>query len=109
GSSSFLTVEPPPPPATLFPYTTLFRSLPRIRAVTVCRTRVPQSASRPMEYVARRSGRRAARLDSLRGNRLCHSTPGAALRPCSRSEEHTSELHSRENIVCRLLLATQQV
>src|SRR2546430_6079954 len=64
-----------PPRSTLFPYTTLFRS------------RVPPPAG---------SGRRT------RGRRPCwpRSTP----RPARRSEEHTSELQSQSNLVCRLLL-----
>src|SRR3712207_8753214 len=69
-----------PPRSTLFPYTTLFRSRPR--APAPCRgTRPPPAASR--------SG-------------------GACRTRCStgppRSEEHTSELQSRQYLVCRLLL-----
>src|SRR2546427_2915933 len=64
-----------PPRSTLFPYTTLFRS-PRRRA---CRAPAPPRAGR--------------------------ATPGAS-RPAAtgRSEEHTSELQSQSNLVCRLLL-----
>src|SRR5207237_10605830 len=82
-SSFFLTIHPPPP-SPLFPYTTLFRSHgPRLRR--------------------RRSG---ARLDGSRGN----ATPrrrhplGAPHYGTLRSEEHTSELQSHLNLVCRLLL-----
>src|SRR6201997_5231795 len=64
-----------PPRSTLFPYTTLFRSLP----LGVRRRPDPQEARR----VAPRSGSR---------------------RP-PRSEEHTSELQSQFHLVCRLLLA----
>src|SRR2546427_5406186 len=68
-----------PPRSTLFPYTTLFRS---------CRRR----ASRP---------RRRARARRARGRgrprRRVPTRPG-------RSEEHTSELQSQSNLVCRLLL-----
>src|SRR2546430_12771609 len=65
-----------PPRSTLFPYTTLFRS--------------PHSDRRARQRRAhgRERGRRAAR--------------GARNR--SRSEEHTSELQSQSNLVCRLLL-----
>src|SRR5476651_2804386 len=56
-----------PPRSTLFPYTTLFRSVPSPRA----------------------------------GRRVGGSRPR---RPCARSEEHTSELQSRQYLVCRLLL-----
>src|SRR5690606_42027416 len=70
-----------PPSFTLFPYTTLFRSHSG-------RTAAPQPGSDP-----RRAGR-AARL----------SRPAGGKRVPPRSEEHTSELQSRENLVCRLLL-----
>src|SRR5690606_41437471 len=66
-----------PPRSTLFPYTTLFRS----------------SASENAT-LARESGIRSC---GRRGPAMLGSTE-------SRSEEHTSELQSRENLVCRLLL-----
>src|SRR5690606_42142099 len=74
-----------PPRATLFPYTTLFRS----RGARGCR---------------------AHRCGSARTACPPASRPVSVLRPfCRRSshrrsEEHTSELQSRENLVCRLLL-----
>src|SRR2546427_5153173 len=70
-----------PPRSTLFPYTTLFRSRRSGRA------RVP----------GRDSGRGAA----------AHGAAGGFARgggPRARSEEHTSELQSQSNLVCRLLL-----
>src|SRR2546430_8184005 len=67
-----------PPRSTLFPYTTLFRS-PRGRRRT-------RNVSRRC-----RSGRRRSRSR-------------APPRRLSRSEEHTSELQSQSNLVCRLLL-----
>src|SRR5256885_6798001 len=76
-----------PPRSTLFPYTTLFRSrAPRGRS---CR--------------ARRRRRRARRYPCPlpRGGT---SPRGAAFRGEVRSEEHTSELQSPCNLVCRLLL-----
>src|SRR2546430_6584464 len=71
-----------PPRSTLFPYTTLFRSTPG-------GTRPPQ---------ARHWRAPSAQL-------VPHSHPGAG-RPFTtiRSEEHTSELQSQSNLVCRLLL-----
>src|SRR2546430_16204267 len=66
-----------PPRSTLFPYTTLFRSLAN---------------------VARKDLRAALELSAKVGIDL----PGAALD--ERSEEHTSELQSQSNLVCRLLL-----
>src|SRR5256885_6396265 len=66
-----------PPRSTLFPYTTLFRSARRSCA-----------AARPGRPCRRSRG--SERLPSLR--------------PSPRSEEHTSELQSPCNLVCRLLL-----
>src|SRR2546430_6777338 len=72
-----------PPRSTLFPYTTLFRS-------------------RSLAAAARRS----SRLGRPDGAPSRDSAPRdvAALRPATRSEEHTSELQSQSNLVCRLLL-----
>src|SRR3712207_8220421 len=65
-----------PPRSTLFPYTTLFRSRPRQRRAL---------AEQPTRIVA--------------------LVDGPCNRPSpSRSEEHTSELQSRQYLVCRLLL-----
>src|SRR5438093_9270834 len=81
----FLMIRPPPR-STLFPYTTLFRSPAlRGRARAARRWRWPS---------AKESARR--RRGAGPGNR----GRGAA----GRSEEHTSELQSLTNLVCRLLL-----
>src|SRR3712207_8784363 len=82
-----------PPRSTLFPYTTLFRS-----GGAVWRRRMP---ARWAEDYRGRSGRR--RPDLARGALL---TPARRRRasPRPRSEEHTSELQSRQYLVCRLLL-----
>src|SRR5256885_10043286 len=79
-----------PPRSTLFPYTTLFRS----------RT-PPQASRRPRRAPA--SGRRFASRTTPRGR----DAAKAVSKPMSRrprSEEHTSELQSPCNLVCRLLL-----
>src|SRR5438874_7464068 len=68
-----------PPRSTLFPYTTLFRSL------VVFRPERQEKVVRAREDVVHAG---AAGLDEQRG----------------RSEEHTSELQSRRDLVCRLLL-----
>src|SRR5258706_8374214 len=70
-----------PPRSTLFPYTTLFRS-PR-----------PSSPSR--------QARASARAQAPARSGACAR---ADARACRRSEEHTSELQSLTNLVCRLLL-----
>src|SRR5437868_8855455 len=81
----------PPPRSTLFPYTTLFRSRSRLG-------RGAGAADRDLVVLrqAPEHDRRAAR------------SAGAAARgragPAQRSEEHTSELQSRFDLVCRLLL-----
>src|SRR2546430_8787413 len=72
-----------PPRSTLFPYTTLFRS----RLATARHT----PRARPASWVSPRRVREAGLL------------PPPALRTV-RSEEHTSELQSQSNLVCRLLL-----
>src|SRR3712207_9166365 len=69
-----------PPRSTLFPYTTLFRSSS------------PGRRAAPRPAPPRRRGRRS----------------GAGTR-CPRSEEHTSELQSRQYLVCRLLLEKKTI
>src|SRR5687768_18161976 len=91
-----------PPPSTLFPYTTLFRSpeavqtMNRLRSQALSRHGVAVPASERMD---------AAILDLLRkgaGQLWITTWEGEAV--SSRSEEHTSELQSRLHLVCRLLL-----
>src|SRR2546430_8718056 len=77
-----------PPRSTLFPYTTLFRSQRRALHQRGARAR-PRGAA---------AGRQRVRVQVHGGRR----SP-APLRP-RRSEEHTSELQSQSNLVCRLLL-----
>src|SRR2546421_5094634 len=73
-----------PPRSTLFPYTTLFRSQSRrLRAVK-------EAEQRGSRVVKRRQRGRATAMETK-------SSP-------FRSEEHTSELQSRSDLVCRLLL-----
>src|SRR2546426_6628248 len=69
-----------PPRSTLFPYTTLFRS---------SRTEAPPRSARKIEHRSRPNASPSLRAIAWR---------------MSRSEEHTSELQSPCNLVCRLLL-----
>src|SRR3712207_8359791 len=85
-----------PPRSTLFPYTTLFRSAPS-RATPAGGTAPSRAARRS---TAGRPGAAASRPTTAR--RGSGSPPAAAASP--RSEEHTSELQSRQYLVCRLLL-----
>src|SRR5690606_40544500 len=87
-----------PPSSTLFPYTTLFRSRP---CACLRGSRRPPSGGSGLAGHVSKEGAHAVRQDHPRAHGLRRRLGGGA-RP--RSEEHTSELQSRENLVCRLLL-----
>src|SRR5205085_8438626 len=89
-------------PPTLFPYTTLFRSsqIRRSRRSTSGRTSPRSSSRRGTRSRSRSSSRSWASSSSSSWER--GSTSGSAAD--GRSEEHTSELQSQSNLVCRLLL-----
>src|SRR5437868_10598439 len=72
-----------PPRSTLFPYTTLFRSLETRAFDPAKAARVRVLAQQPLQFLDDRFMKRVLR---------------------ERSEEHTSELQSRFDLVCRLLL-----
>src|SRR5438270_5898936 len=77
-------MTPPPPRSTLFPYTTLFRSYSSpARKGSLLSARCPVQS--------------ATQSGALRRNWVVPKVSG-------RSEEHTSELQSQSNLVCRLLL-----
>src|SRR3712207_8576986 len=83
-----------PPRSTLFPYTTLFRSVPRSR-----RARGGDVAERVGAFITELLGvGRAADADGV------HDEQDPPRHVSQRSEEHTSELQSRQYLVCRLLL-----
>src|SRR5205085_10389946 len=100
---------PPPHNSTLFPYTTLFRS------EDVYTIGVPIEFHRPPAMAApfpSRSGYMARQIRATRTIRRPHIGSAAVwIRPwqglweslSNRSEEHTSELQSQSNLVCRLL------
>src|SRR2546421_5409663 len=82
-----------PPRSTLFPYTTLFRS-----AHPATARRRAQGDRRARDRFGPRHGGRARGAGPP-------APSGVAYRPAERrSEEHTSELQSRSDLVCRLLL-----
>src|SRR5690349_23356582 len=90
--SSFFCILQLPPTSALFPYTTLFRS-----AVGRRGRRRPRRALPPLPPRVRLPLQDHAALSPPpRGARAAHRVP--------RSEEHTSELQSRRDLVCRLLL-----
>src|SRR3712207_7241032 len=78
-----------PPRSTLFPYTTLFRS---------CSMRLP------WPIPPTRPARSPARVSSPEADMFPRPVMKCMPMPPKRSEEHTSELQSRQYLVCRLLL-----
>src|SRR3712207_8877287 len=82
-----------PPRSTLFPYTTLFRSHCHVRRGAAGQPERPPGPPR--------GGRRWGRGGGRAGG---GSADTAAIHRRPRSEEHTSELQSRQYLVCRLLL-----
>src|SRR5207253_9778373 len=100
----FSILTPPPPRSTLFPYTTLFRSLGKqlnhlriSRAFSVLQREWAGLVSKCKE----RPKNQLLRCESKRCNQNVCVTWRIEL---TRSEEHTSELQSRGHLVCRLLL-----
>src|SRR2546430_8966763 len=89
-----------PPRSTLFPYTTLFRS----------RRRVEAAVAEDLRGGAAHGGAAAVGRSAAPRALSRHRQPSAlssqlsALSCQQRSEEHTSELQSQSNLVCRLLL-----
>src|SRR5690606_40379707 len=99
-SLSFLLMTRRPPRSTLFPYTTLFRSLGAAEAQHVDPDVARERAQRQVEGGG--GVRDAGSVDvEVHAERVDVVGDRADL---VRSEEHTSELQSRENLVCRLLL-----
>src|SRR3712207_8112715 len=82
-----------PPRSTLFPYTTLFRSERRVGGCEDRERSAPAERAREV-----RAGHEADERREV----------GVARRDLHRSEEHTSELQSRQYLVCRLLLEKKQ-
>src|SRR2546427_9592632 len=80
-----------PPRSTLFPYTTLFRSI-HIQNVPGSMAHIRSGKLRPLAVT---SARRADALPDVP--------------TMKRSEEHTSELQSQSNLVCRLLLEKKKI
>src|SRR5436309_8207708 len=84
-----------PPRSTLFTYTTLFRSIRHFF--------LPRDFNRPF------ADRRLCGGELLLCLLQCLSRGKVLRRTVRRSEEHTSELQSRENLVCRLLLEKKKI
>src|SRR5204863_9256863 len=96
--SSFLFLHRRPPRSTLFPYTTLFRSrVTAVRPPLIDHVHDPAGVEPPEAERTRLHRHDLARDE----RRIFRGYPRPRRR---RSEEHTSELQSRRDLVCRLLL-----
>src|SRR3712207_8812488 len=96
-----------PPRSTLFPYTTLIRSKD-VSSKSAARSRHPRCSApiaddqiSPAQPRGRSDSSPEAAFDS---NQFARSQPAFSPNDAPRSEEHTSELQSRQSLVCRLLL-----
>src|SRR5690606_42049181 len=98
-----------PPSSTLFPYTTLFRSpeAQRVRGLRQLRTRIKPSGANVSHCHGRIAGGHCPAVAAGRGwekagQRLRYDPEPSRSHVVvhERSEEHTSELQSRENLVC---------
>src|SRR5437588_5545649 len=89
-----------PPRSTLFPYTTLFRSAMLIVPVPVkARGQIANLlADLPIRKLMKGNGFLGGAGAAKQGEQ-----------PCERSEEHTSELQSHSDLVCRLLLEKKKI
>src|SRR2546427_3776257 len=85
-----------PPRSTLFPYTTLFRSCVCPRYCATALSTASTARASIFDEIARPTMRRVTR-GNMSQPVIRHDLP-------LRSEEHTSELQSQSNLVCRLLL-----
>src|SRR5207249_8844317 len=103
---SSLRTTPPPPRSTLFPYTTLFRSTgfdaERTGAALIRDFFAVVFQFEIQQQFADENPRTVILCDQV--CMFAYPAESGASGPCSRSEEHTSELQSRFDLVCRLLL-----
>src|SRR3712207_8027137 len=95
----FLRIRPPPR-STLFPYTTLSRSAVPVAAGV----RESAHESLDVEHLADPAGR-----DEVAHHAEVPVPPPVLVHRQARSEEHTSELQSRQYLVCRLLLEKKKI
>src|SRR5205085_10858149 len=98
-----VSVSPPTPSSTLFPYTTLFRSTDYPRTRPDLPNHEPRGCSRGASYSWYLYSGNRVKYPLVR-SRLLKLWRQARAGKAPRSEEHTSELQSQSNLVCRLLL-----
>src|SRR3712207_7346016 len=103
-SGMFFLMIRRPPRSTLFPYTTLFRSrvLTTIDRNPQIVERLVEGVSSAVEDIGAGAGSAVRDIGAGAGSTLEELGPG-------RSEEHTSELQSRQYLVCRLLLEKKNI
>src|SRR5205085_10007286 len=97
----------PSPTSTLFPYTTLFRS-------TIDAKLSLEQAGRTAQIIKEESLSKQEKKNTMRGSKtdipVAFDPPQGTIRVIEwRSEEHTSELQSQSNLVCRLLLEKKKI
>src|SRR5699024_11900437 len=103
------SIHPPPPQISLFPYTTLFRSLDKVyyssKLFGPFARRIPDSRRPDYKVVLQNLGLspNSSDMDILLASGGILATDDYEF-VAPRSEEHTSELQSRFDLVCRLLL-----
>src|SRR3712207_8460881 len=92
-----------PPRSTLFPYTTLFRSstLPSRHPFLLLQRGIFRCTHHRSDGIAKSKADWSSAYGSIRNSQESSPRPAAMI---ARSEEHTSELQSRQYLVCRLLL-----
>src|SRR5207249_10857440 len=99
---------PPPPSSTLFPYTTLFRSRNMKRLLKLRLPVQPRAAGcppfSPLQRLTSATFITLTPTHSGLASKRLQEISVRCFRASRRSEEHTSELQSRFDLVCRLLL-----
>src|SRR5438270_8002332 len=93
-----------PPCSTLFPYTTLFRSFLGFRVLLDRMVLDDDDAGRVLVFLKGGFGEGEAGLAGVGQHAQAEDGVHAQTQAAVRSEEHTSELQSQSNLVCRLLL-----
>src|SRR3712207_9023685 len=96
-----------PPRSTLFPYTTLFRSPGGLLVDGGTRTILTVDGRPGVVFSA--AGRSTLVIKNQTGWSTFAAPDGTVVDAIARSEEHTSELQSRQYLVCRLLLEKKKI